>query len=66
MGSKLSQCFGLQSYVRRTSYTVQVQEKYETHPGQNHTDGVLTAVAFTLDEEYDENPESIFYQGTEV
>ena len=59
MGSKISRCFGLQSYVR-------VQEKYGTHPGQNRTDGVLTAVALTLDEDSDENPESFFYQGTEV
>jgi len=66
MGSKISRCFGLQSYVRRTSYTVQVQEKHGTHPGQNRTDGVLTAVALTLDEDSDENPESFFYQGTEV
>tara|TARA_B100000780_G_C21043981_1_gene419042 strand:- start:802 stop:990 length:189 start_codon:yes stop_codon:yes gene_type:complete len=62
MGSKLSQCFGLQYY----SPAVGLHENYVVHPGQTPPDDVPTAVALVLDEDCDENPETFFYQGTEV
>jgi hypothetical protein len=59
MGSKISRCLGLQVYA-------QVQEDYVTHPGQVNSTDMKTAIAVVLDENYKENPDSIFYQGTEV
>jgi len=59
MGSKFSRCLGLQPYV-------QVHEDYITHPGQVVTNDMKTTIVVALDDDYGENPESIFYEGTEV
>jgi len=59
MGSEFSRCLGLQSYM-------QVHEDYVSHPGQTHSPDPDTVVAFTSDEDSGQNPESIFYEGTEV
>ena len=62
MGSKISQCFGLQFYTPVSD----LQENDVVHPGQKRPDDVPTAVALVLDEDYDQNPDSFFYQETEV
>lgn len=62
MGSKISQCFGLQFYTPVSD----LQENDVVHPGQKRTDNVPMAVALVLDEDYDQNPDSFFYQETEV
>lgn len=59
MGSKFSRCLGLQSYVKN-------QEDYMVHPGHNRSPDVPVDIAVALNEDYEENPESFFYQGTEV
>lgn len=59
MGSKISQCLGLQSYV-------QTKEDYMVHPGHYRSPDGHVGIAVALNEDYEENPESFFYQGTEV
>tara|TARA_B110000483_G_scaffold215022_1_gene265329 strand:+ start:134 stop:313 length:180 start_codon:yes stop_codon:yes gene_type:complete len=59
MGSKFNRCLGLQPYV-------QVQEEYINHPGQAVTRNMETAIVVVLDEDTGENPESFFYEGSEV
>ena len=45
---------------------MQVHEDYITHPGQVVTNDMKTTIVVALDDDYGENPESIFYEGTEV
>lgn len=53
MGAKLSRCFGIVQYIR-------VREDYGAHPGMAHDPGRFDAVAFEVEAEEDENPESFF------
>ncbi len=53
MGAKLSRCFGLGQYIH-------VREDYGAHPGMAPDPGRFHAVAFEVEAEEDENPESSF------
>ena len=59
MGSKFSQCLGLKSYVR-------VDDQYTAHPGLTDDSNGIPTVAIELDENSEENPESLFVERTEV
>lgn len=59
MGSKFSQCLGLKSYVR-------IDDELNAHPGLTSDSSEIPVVAFELDENSEENPESFFGGGTEV
>ena len=53
MGAKLSRRFGIVQYIR-------VHEDYGAHPGMAPGVGRFDAVAFEVEAEEDENPESSF------
>mgnify|MGYP001215644024 CR=1 FL=1 len=59
MGTKLSRCLGLQSYI-------QVQEDLNAHPGQSKRERIIIDTSDNIEQYYDENTEALFSDSTAV
>ena len=59
MGTKISRCRGLQSYI-------QVQEDLNAHPGQSNMERIIIDQSANIEQYYDKNPEALFSDSTTV
>ena len=59
MGTKISRCLGLQSYI-------QVHEDLNAHPGQSKRERIIIDPSDNIEQYYDENPDSLFSDSTTV